>query len=167
MEKSYTDITKRFKKIVLSASVKSRNYVKVGDEIFKVNPCNEKVIFNPSKNEINIAIWLKNTLGGKIFLNPKVLKPHNKKTSDYMYRNRRWELKTLGPKTKSKFAVNNRIFKARGQANNFIIDISTSSLSFKKGLEQLNFVYNNPDLKWVDKIILKKNTQYIVVKRKK
>jgi len=70
----------------------------------------KKVMFNLSQEEIDIAKIIKKYLKGNIYLNPKVNEPKYIESSDYLYRNEYWDLKSLGKNaTSEKRAVDNAV----------------------------------------------------------
>ena len=53
------------------------------------------VIFDYNKKELEIATWLVNTFGKKIYLLPRINYPKNIKTADYLWNNEFWDLKEI------------------------------------------------------------------------
>lgn len=127
---------------------------------------NKKVILNYSNKELEIANWLENTFGGEIYMVPKINYPKNIKTPDYLWNREYWDLKEI--KKSGKRVIDNRINNTKDQTNNYILDCTGNDLSNDELIYQIKRLYNSPERKWVDKIILVRNYKIIkIYKRKK
>ena len=125
----------------------------------------KNVILDYSQQELEVAKWLIEIFGGKIYMLPRVESPDYIKTSDYLWNNQKWDLKTLSGTSKT--FLDDGIKRSKMQANNFIIDITNNPLSFDEINRQVICIYNSKYRRWVDILILKKgNKLFAVYKRK-
>ncbi len=125
----------------------------------------KNVVLDYSQQELEVAKWLIETFGGKIYMLPRVESPDYIKTSDYLWNNQKWDLKTLSGISKT--FLDDGIKRSKMQANNFIIDITNNPLSFDEITRQVICIYNSKYRRWVDILILKKgNKLFAVYKRK-
>ena len=164
---NYKDVTKEWLKRATPNSHKIiiRDYIIVDKIKYKINSKNKNVIHDYTNNELKIAKWLKNTFGGKIYLNPRVNFPQKISTSDYIFKNKRYDLKTIygsGSRT-----IKKSVKKAKMQANNFIIDVTNSNLSFEEIKKQIDSIYSNSSVKKIDIIIIKRKNNFIIYKNNK
>ena len=124
----------------------------------------KNVVLDYSKKELEVANWLVNTFGGKIYMLPRVNYPKNIKTADYLWNDEFWDLKEI--KGNSQKILDNTIKRNKSQSKNFIIDITNSKLYFCEIIYQINIIYNSVHRKWVSKIIIiKDNKLLMVIKR--
>lgn len=163
--KNYIDVTKKWLDNATPNShiVKVQLYFKHHNKKYFVD--NKNVVLDYSKKELEIACWLENTFGGKIYMLPRINKPDGIKTSDYLWNGEYWDLKII--KGKGKHTLDSSIKKNKSQANNFILDISNSLITKDTAIIQLNLIFNAKERKWVNKIILKQKNSVIIYKRKK
>lgn len=61
----------------------------------KYYPDGKNVIFDFSQKEYEIAVWLSKTFNESVIINPRINNPEGIKTSDYIFKNERWDLKTI------------------------------------------------------------------------
>ena len=126
--------------------------------------------FKYMNNEKEIAQLLQEKFGGTIYTRPKVDLPQNAQTADFKYINHRLkfndyiDLKTI--KSNGKNVIDNRIKKSRDQAFNFVLDFSESDLTYNEIINQLEMLYKNPYRNWVKTIIIIKNNDIRVFRRK-
>lgn len=125
----------------------------------------KNVIFKPDKNELEVAIWLKETLGGEIILLPRVNNPSGIKTPDYLFRGKKFDLKVIVGRGKNVLYSN--IYGKEKQAHNFIIDITKTLLSVKKIKEQIEYVYRRNDISWLNILIIKKGDNIVGIYKRK
>ena len=124
----------------------------------------KNVVLDYSKKELEVANWLVNTFGGKIYMLPRVNYPKNIKTADYLWNDEFWDLKEI--KGNSQKILDNTIKRNKSQSKNFIIDITNSKLYFCEIIYQINIIYNSVHRKWVSKIIIiKDNKLLMIIKR--
>ena len=95
---------------------------------------------------------------------PRVNSPIGIQTSDYLFRNEKWDLKEINGKSNQ--VLYHSIYNKSKQSKNFILDITNSELSFEIAKKQIKKIYKRTDLPFIDKIILKKNNNFFVYKRK-
>ena len=136
-------------------------------------PINDKeTIHLPSLNsdELKIANWLNDNLGGQVKLIPSFTSINNYQNGvsspDYIWDNQKWDLKTPvgnGPNT-----LNKMIEKKEKQAHNFIFDISKTKMTREMAINQIKQIFNSNYRFWVETIILIDNdTLVCILKRKK
>ena len=163
---NYIDITKDFIKNnkLNNYKVLDKKYFKDSKGIkYKVD--NKNVVLDYSKKEKEIAIWLGKTFGGKIYMLPRINKPDGIMTADYLFKNEYWDLKSLTGCGKR--IIEDAIKKKKRQSKNFIFDITNSNIQENDLLRQLKKIYNSETTKWVNKIIVKKNKNVIIILKRK
>lgn len=149
------DITEEWKKTATpnSYDIEEIRQYKIGDSVYTVDGKN--VLLDYSDKERRIAELLKEELGGKISMVPRVLNPQGISTPDYIFRNEAFDLKELSGKSKN--LVYNAIAKKKRQASNFILDISKSPLDENEIIRQIEEVYWSRHTMFVQKIIVIKD----------
>ena len=145
-------------------SIEKLSRIIVGEENYEVDGVN--VLHNNSIREVEVAELLKPIFKEKITFVPEVKgKYKGVKTPDYLVGDERWDLKEL--KGESKDAVRNAISKCKEQANNFIIDITSSKLSKEEITRQVENVFSAPNTRFVKTLIIIDGDKVIrVIKRK-
>lgn len=113
-----------------------------------------RVVLDHSPHEKEVAELLERTLGGEIFMVPRVNAPQGVPTPDYLIRGKGYDLKTIGrdagPKT-----IWNRIKKAKRQAHNFIVDVTDAKHLTDETINgQLEKIFQDDETLFVDEIIL-------------
>lgn len=160
----YYDVTDIWNKTATPNSNKiidAKSYVYDGVR-YKVDGHN--VVLDYSVHEKEIAEWLENTFGGSLRMNPRINYPEGIKTSDYIFRNEKWDLKTI--KGNSNQVLYHSIYKKKSQSNNFIFDITNSKLDIEDAIRQIEKIYKRPDTQFVKRIIIKKNQEFKVLLKK-
>lgn len=162
--KNYIDVTKEWLENATpnTHKVKNRYYYEHNGIKYKVYK--KEVILDYSKKEREIAVWLENIFGGEVFMLPKINSPKGIKTADYLFKNEYWDLKEINSKGKNILfhAVENQ----EKQSHNFIFDVSNSTLTDLEIDERINSLYKFPKLKWLDKIIIKRDERLVkIIKR--
>ena len=149
------DITDEWKKTATpnSYDIEEIRQYKIGDSVYTVDGKN--VLLDYSDKERRIAELLKEELGGKISMVPRVLNPQGISTPDYIFRNEAFDLKELSGTSKN--LVYNAIAKKKRQASNFILDISKSPLDENEIIRQIEEVYWSRHTMFVQKIIVIKD----------
>ena len=149
------DITEEWKKTATpnSYDIEEIRQYKNGDSVYTVDGKN--VLLDYSDKERRIAELLKEELGGKISMVPRVLNPQGISTPDYIFRNEAFDLKELSGTSKN--LVYNAIAKKKRQASNFILDISKSPLDENEIIRQIEEVYWSRHTMFVQKIIVIKD----------
>ena len=126
--------------------------------LYKVDGGNVKM--DPSAEEIAAAKLLRETLGGDIRIMPKVSGDYRHiNTPDFLFRGARLDHKQLSG-TSLKI-IENRIHKAKGQADNFMFDVSNCPLSMEEIFKQSEAVYYNKHLDYVNVIMIVKNGKIV------
>lgn len=164
-ENKYKDITQEWLENATpnSHQVSDMNYFIYNEEKYVVDSKN--VVLDYSKYEKEIAEWLENTFGGELYMVPRVNKPNNISTPDYIWKNEKWDLKEISGS--SNRAIDNALKRKKEQANNFVLDITKNNSSEKDFIEQIEKIYHTSGREWIDKIILMKNKKVIVVYKRK
>ena len=137
-------------------------YVEINGRKFYVD--NKRVVIDPSKKELYMALWLSKKLGKRIEILPRVLIPERIKTSDYLIDGSNWDLKTISSNRNNAIYTSIRI--RQEQSNNFIFDISNSKLTIKAVLKQMDGIYSMKGFNWVNDVIIKKNNTLEIIRRK-
>lgn len=85
-------------------------------------------------------------------------------TSDFLWNNEHWDLKDINGIGK------NILFHAvedhERQAHNFIFDITKSKLNTDEILERLEKLYSLKKINWLDKVIIKRNDEVIIITKR-
>lgn len=116
----------------------------------------KNVILDYSPYERSVADFLEDTLGGQIFMVPKVQGIYSGvQTPDFIFRGMRFDLKT--PQSANAKTFYNAIHKKRQQADNYVFDISKCGLSTEQAERQAREVFTNKYLDFVNRIILLKD----------
>lgn len=160
--KNYRNITKSFmkKSTPNSHKIKDAEYFEdaKGNKYYVDG---KNVVLDYSESEKNVANWLKETFGGEIYMLPRVNIPEGIQTADYLFRGEKWNLKEI--KSTGKNVLDNRVNGLKKQANNFIFDISNTTISIKEIKNQIDKLYESPNRKWINKIMLIKNQKLICI----
>ena len=119
-----------------------------------------------SKHEKEIAELLESTLGGEIYLMPRVEYPKSVETPDYLFKGERLDLKTMSNST-SKNAVYNRLNEAQGQASSFVLDISGNSLGSNEIVRQANEIFQSYHTRGIKCIIIVEDGEIISILKRK
>lgn len=138
----------------------SDRYVSPKGYTYKIDGKN--VIQNNSIEEIEVARLILDNFGGDIYYIPEVKgKYKGIKTPDYIWNNERFDLKSINGTSKD--ALRNALSPKRDQAENFIIDISKTTLSNEEIERQIEVVYNSYNTDFVDKLLILKDKKIINV----
>ena len=113
------------------------------------------VVFDPSNDERNIANVLGKTFGGTVQLVPRVLNPQGIKTPDYIFKNEKYDLKTVTGLSKN--VLYNALKGKKNQAENFIFDISQNTLDIEDLTNQARMLFESKNREFVKRIILIKD----------
>lgn len=161
---NYYDVTEAWINTATPNSNKiidSKSYVHDG---IRYNVDGHNVVLDYSEHEKEIAEWLENIFGGTLKMNPRINYPEGIKTSDYIFRKENWDLKTI--KGDSNQVMYHAIRKKKSQSNNFIFDITKSKLSIEDAINQVQKLYTRKDTNFLNRVIIKKNDNFVVYKRK-
>lgn len=113
------------------------------------------VVFDPSNDERNIANVLGKTFGGTVQLVSRVLNPQGIKTPDYIFKNEKYDLKTVTGLSKN--VLYNALKGKKNQAENFIFDISQNTLDIEDLTNQARMLFESKNREFVKRIILIKD----------
>lgn len=164
-EPKFVDITENWYPDAEPNSHPVRNldeYV-VNGVTYKVDGRNVQLNFTPHEKEI--AELLAREVGGEIYMVPRVNNPQGISTPDYLFHGKGYDLKTIG-KTTGKNPLFNRIKKAKGQAHNFILDITNSDLAEDIIDSQIDKVFWSKETQFVDEVVIIRDGKIMkVVKR--
>ena len=121
----------------------------------KYNVDGKHIVLDYSSKERNIALWLEKKFGGEIYILPKINYPKNIKTPDYLFRNEKWDLKTMTEKAVSKTrAVDNIIKSSRFQTDNIILDITNTTIDKENIIKQVKKVFSTSGREWLKVVIV-------------
>lgn len=129
----------------------------------KYYPDGKNVIFDFSQKEYEIAVWLSKTFNESVIINPRINNPEGIKTSDYIFKNERWNLKTIIGNSNQVFY--HAVYKNKKQSNNYIFDITESNMDIQRALDLINILYKRNDVSFLDKIILLKYNRFLLLKK--
>lgn len=155
----YNDVTDEWlnNARVNTGKVINRNYyIDINGNKYKVDGKN--VVLSPSQDEIELANWVSETFGGNIYLNPKINNPIGIETSDYLWRNQRWDKKSINKSATSLTrAVDNALKKHKGQTDYIFLDISNSVIREEILVEQVKKIFSTKGREWIKGIMIIKN----------
>lgn len=146
-----------------SHKISDAKYFETGDGT-KYYIDGKNVVLDYSDKEKEIAEWLESTFGGELYMIPRINNPSGIQTPDYLFRNNKWDLKTITGKGKQ--VLYHAVYKKREQANNFIFDTSSSKLNLEDIKHQVDKLYKRTDVPFIDEVIIKKDSDFLIFKRK-
>lgn len=111
------------------------------------------VVLDYSAYEKEIAELLEREVGGELVMVPRVNNPQGVSTPDYLFHGKGYDLKTIG-KTTGKNPIFNRVKKAKGQARNFILDITKADLTEEVVDGQVDKVFWSRETQFVDELVI-------------
>lgn len=159
----YKKITEQFNS-VKKYKVKQQNYYK-DEQGTKYFVDGKHVLMKPSEREREVAKILGKAYGGQVNIIPRINNPASIKTPDYIINNEKFDLKEITGK--GKYVIEGNLRKKKNQANNFIIDITSTKMNYKEIERQIKSIYISKRFTWIDKIfIIKENKIINVYKRK-
>ena len=103
-------------------------------------PGKGKVVFEEGldlaghSNEVKVATFLKETFGGDILVQKEVNRDKIK-TSDYLWNNKKWELKTLTTEKSADSAVRGGLKQISGNTGGLILDYSGKNINMDEVLQ--------------------------------
>lgn len=152
---NYIDITKCYVGKKKSRGQIIYKYYFISDDGEKYYVSKNKVILDPSIEEIRMAKWFSSLGDDVVYINPKVNYPPGISTSDYIYKDEKWDLKIVGVNaTSTKRAVDNIIKTTKNQTNNIILDITKSKLDRENIIEQVKTVFLTRGRQWIRQIVI-------------
>lgn len=163
--KKYVDITGKWYPDAKpnSHSVQDLQEITIDGVTYKVD--GHHVQLKYSAHEKEIAELLEREVGGEIFMVPKINFPQGKRTPDYLFNGRKYDLKTLEPGAKQD-TIFNRVKKARGQSGNLIIDVTNSGLDDQIIESQIEEIFRNKATKFVDEIVIIRGNKIVKVAKR-
>lgn len=163
-EVNYIDITSEWLKNIKSSNhkVKDRGYFEHNGIKYNVN--GKDVILDYSTKEKEVASWLRDIFDEEIYMLPKINKPEGIQTADYLFKNEYWDLKEIFGNGKN--VLFHAIEGHEKQAKNFVFDVTKSTLTDIEIMERIRKLYSLKKLKWLDKVIIKRENKVIkIIKR--
>lgn len=162
---AYTDATKAWYEEATPNShpVSDLQELTIDGNTYRVDGRN--VVLDYSAHEKEIAELLEKEFGGELYMVPRVNNPQGVSTPDYLFRGERYDLKTIG-ETTGKNPLFNRVHKATGQANNFVLDLTDSKLTDDTIEEQIKKIFTDRQTKNVRTVIAIKSKNIIKVYKK-
>ena len=158
--RNYSD--KKLKTRLTVPIVKESDRVTIGGNTYVVD--GKHVFIDHDAEERTIAKVLSRHLKKEVLLIPRVAKPPNIRTPDYLIDGDGYDLKT--PLGSGKNTVFDMIKHGKGQANNFIVNIDKTPLSRKDVLKQIDRVFTNTRTDFVHKVVVIENGKVITIKRR-
>ena len=115
------------------------------------------VKFEPSQHEREIAEVLAEQMHDRVILQPKVEHPPGIRMPDYVIAGKGYDLKSISGNGKN--TLDNAVKDKKGQATNFVLDITNFAVSEDEMLRQASHVIERRE--WIDKVILIRNNEII------
>lgn len=161
---SYKDVTKEWLEDANpnSHKVLDRSYFEHNGVKYEVD--NKNVVLDYSKKEKEVAEWLESTFGGELYMVPRINSPSGVQTPDYIFRGNKWDLKSITGNGKQ--VLYHSVYKKKEQSNNFIFDVSLSTLNMNEVIQQIEKLYKRKDISFINEIIVKKDNDFLIFKRK-
>jgi len=165
IESNYIDVTQDWldKANPNSHEVKDRNYFEHNGVKYEVDGKN--VVLDYSSKEKEVAEWLESTFGGELYMVPRINNPSGISTPDYLWNNEFWDLKEI--MGNGKHTLDTAVKKKKSQSSNFLFDMGNSKMSDEEAIRQLNLIFKAKDRQWIEKIILKRDENLIVITKHK
>lgn len=117
------------------------------------------------ENEEATINWLKNFFHEDVGKVPRTAPFENGKkfikTPDIFFKGAYWEIKT--PKGNSKSTIRDRVADAKGQANNFIIELKDTNMSEQNALNYIQALFSQYNTIFVDHVMLANNKKLIAI----
>lgn len=128
--------------------------VTVNGVTYQVDGRNVVLDYKPHEKEI--AELLEREVGGELYMVPRVNNPQGISTPDYLFHGKGYDLKTIG-ETTGKNPVFNRIKNAKAQADSFILDLTSATLSEEFLQAQIEKVFSDRQTHFADEVVLIRN----------
>lgn len=128
----------------------------------KYNSKNALLIFDHTQSEKNIASWFAKTKKINVKMLPRVLKPPNIKTADFIETTSKksWEIKE--PKSNTiNTTIHNQFKNQKDKSHNFIIDIHLSNMNLDMVIKEIEKEYKRYD--WIEEVILLNDMKLVKV----
>ena len=163
---NYADVTEQWLKEATPNSHKILDLQEYSDGVTSYKVDGNKVKLEYSQQEKDVAELIERKFGGELYMVPKVNSPQGISTPDYLFRNDKYDLKTL-KKGAGQNTIFNRIKKSTKQANNFVIDLRKTELEEKTVNEQIQKIFARTETQNVKTIITITGEEEIYVITKK
>ena len=161
---NYIDVTEKWLKNAKPNSHKVKKQLFFDYQGVRYYVDGKNVVLDYSKQELEMACFLENTFGGEIYMLPRVNIPKGIKTADYLWNGEYWDLKTLSSSAISETrAIDNIIKSSKRQANNFILNITKTSIERKLLLRQIVILYFSSGREWINKIVVVDNYEILKI----
>ena len=108
--------------------------------------------FDHGEHEKNIANWLANEIGGKVYLCPRVLVPEKIRTPDYIWENQKWDLKNITSHGKN--TINNAINNTKNQSNNVILNLIDTSYKDEDIYSEMERIFSNSRYNYIRRVLI-------------
>ena len=161
-KKAYIDMTRKWKLSREKAgSIVDAKSIIINRQQFFVNNKNK---INHKNNETLIALLLVKSFGGNLQYLPDIGEIDGYRLGDFYYKNEIWEAKELGINAKSKTrAIDNLLKSSKGQANNFVIDITNCKINKRIIIKQIKKIYSTKNRYLINIIIVFKKNKVLKV----
>ena len=133
--------------------VSSKNDYTINGKTYTVD--GKHVFHRYSNYERQIAEILAIRYGKTVDLVPSIVFPQKIQTPDYLIDGKRFDLKT--PQGQSANLLYNQVAKKRGQASNFIFDLTKCPLSDDEIERQVQGIYASHHTRFINKVVLMRN----------
>lgn len=140
-------------------SIVYKEYVDVDGTRYRIEK--KKVILSPDAAEIKTGETIAEVLGRNVEFLPRVVRPQNVRTADYLIDGRTFDRK--GPDGNTKNTIYNNIKSSRGQADNVIIDLSLSKMDIKNATEYIEDAYRSRNINHFQELILMKDNKILKI----
>lgn len=117
----------------------------------------KNVILDHSEDEINIANWIVNNIGGEVYLYPRIVMPKGIRTPDYIWNDEKWDLKTINSHGKN--TLTTAVKNTKNQSNNLILDLINDEYTDEEILKNMDRIYLNKAYRFLNRIIIKEENK--------
>lgn len=117
----------------------------------------KNVILDHSEDEINIANWIVNNIGGEVYLYPRIVMPKGIRTPDYIWNDEKWDLKTINSHGKN--TLTTAVKNTKNQSNNLILDLINDEYTDEEILKNMDRIYLNKTYRFLNRIIIKEGNK--------
>lgn len=160
---NFIDITQQFNNKKEYSITEEQYFIDKDNNKYKVD--GKYVIIDPTEREKEVAKILGEIYGGQVRIIPRVNKPLNIKTPDYIINKEKIDLKQITGG--GKYVIEGNIKGKKEQANNFVIDITNAKLKDTEAEKQIEKIYQSKRYSWVDKIFLLKESSIVKIYKHK
>ncbi len=156
-------------KLRVLKSQRSESLIKLtkGSEfIYKGNKyiVDEKKVKNEFNNkEMDFANWLSKYQFKEVILMPKINKPDGIKVPDLKIDNEYYDMKIITGNSRQ--VIYHNVYGKQEQAHNFLFEASNSPLTIEELKEQAKKIFGREDTLYVKKIGIKKDSDFIIIKK--